>query len=165
MKKYLLIACAGLIWLDCNNKADKPVSESDTARAIYSWQSTLNDSTRRLEMKKVEAVGPDSLSPAAVVAYLNSSDSTIKLVLVKNSGDTIYLKIPDAEHLTQQMDSTGSTLYMVQVIYNLTEIPGIRHVNLDFEEGDHASRCQWRNKKQNGFPHASYSRPRAGCTT
>jgi len=84
-------------------------------------------------------MGPDSLSPAAVVAYLNSIDSTEKLVLLKISNDTAYLKIPEATHLTQQMGSTGAQLYLAQVIYNLTEIPGIRFVNLDFEEGDHAA--------------------------
>jgi len=139
MKPFYFILIACLLLIACNNKADKPVSESDTAQAIYSWQSTLNDSTGRLEMKKTEKMGPDSLSPAAVVAYLNSIDSTEKLVLLKISNDTAYLKIPEATHLTQQMGSTGAQLYLAQVIYNLTEIPGIRFVNLDFEEGDHAA--------------------------
>jgi len=139
MKYLFLLITAGIFFAACRNKADKPFTETDTARAVYSWQSALNDSSGRLEMKKVESMGPDSLSPAAVITYLNSTDSTIKLVLVKTSGDTVYLKRPDAEHLTQQMGSTGSTLYMAQVVYNLTEIPGIKYVNLDFEEGDHAS--------------------------
>jgi hypothetical protein len=139
MKALYIILFSGMAVIACRNKADKPITESDTALAVYSWQSALNDSSGRLEMKKVEAVGPDSLSPAAVVSYLNSTDSTVRLVLIKTSGDTVYLKIPDAEHLTQQMGSTGSTLYMAQVVYNLTEIPGIKYVNLDFEEGDHAS--------------------------
>jgi len=139
MKYLSLLMVAGLFFIACRNKADKPYSGSDTAQAIYSWQSTLNDSTGKMEMKKTETMGPDSLSPAAVVSYLNKLDSTEQLVLVKISNDTAYLKIPDAMHLTQQMGSTGAQLYLAQVVYNMTEIPGIKFVNLDFEEGDHAA--------------------------
>lgn len=125
-----------------NNKADQPVADADTtnmAPPVYSWQASLNDSSGRLEMKKVEATGPDTLSAPAVVAYLNTTNSNVQLALVKISGDTVYLKIPDPIYLTQQMGSTGPTIYLAQVIYNLTEIPGIKYVNLDFEEGDHAA--------------------------
>jgi Sporulation and spore germination len=142
MKFFSLFVFTSLLLAACNNKADQPAIEEDstnTPAAVYSWQSVLNDSTGRLEMKKVEAVGPDSLSPAAVIKYLNTTNSNVQLVFVKIAGDTAYLKIPDPMYLTQQMGSTGPTLYLSQVIYNLTEIPGVKYVNLDFEEGDHAS--------------------------
>ncbi len=122
-----------------NNKADQPGEEEETAESVYSWQAVLNDSSGRLEMKKVENTGPDTLSTAAVISFLNTSNINVQLVLVKTSGDTLYLRIPDAMYLTQQMGSTGPTIYLAQVIYNLTEIPGINYVNLDFDEGDHAS--------------------------
>ena len=140
MKNYLFIFSLCLLFTACgNNKADQPIVENDTASSIYSWKASLNDSSGRLEMKKIEATGPDTLSAAAVVTYLNTTNNNIQLALVKTSGDTVYLKIPDAMYLTQQMGSTGPTLYLAQVIYNLTEIPGIKYVNLDFEEGDHAA--------------------------
>lgn len=140
MKNYFFLLLASSLLAACgNNKADQPVVDNDTANNIYSWQASLNDSSGRLEMQKVEAIGPDTLSAAAVVAYLNTTNSHVQLALVKTSGDTVYLKIPDAMYLTQQMGSTGPTLYLAQAIYNLTEIHGIKYVNLDFEEGDHAS--------------------------
>ena len=141
MKKYLLILSACVVAIACNNKADQPGGDDDTATAqpIYSWQAVLNDSTGRLEMKKVEAAGPDSLSPAAVITYLNTLNTNVRLELVKTSGDTVYVKIPEAMYLTQQMGSSGPTMYFSEAVYNLTEIPGIKYVNFDFEEGDHAS--------------------------
>jgi len=63
----------------------------------------------------------------------------VQLAFVKTSGDTVYLKIPDPMYLTQQMGSSGPTIYLAQAVYSLTEVPGIKYVNLDFEEGDHAS--------------------------
>lgn len=122
-----------------NNNVDEPGEEEKTAQPVYSWQAFINDSSGRLEMKKVGDTGPDTLSTAAVISFLNTSYTHVQLVQVKTSSDTIYLKIPDALYLTQQMGSTGPTIYLAQVIYNLTEIPGINYVNLDFDEGDHAS--------------------------
>jgi|CXWL01.1.fsa_nt_gi hypothetical protein len=136
MKNYMLIFSVCFLFAACgNNKTDEPGDDE----TVYSWEATLNDSTGRLEMTKVENAGTGSLSPADVVTYLNTTNSNIILELVKTSGDTIYLKIPNAAYLTQQTGSTGSTMYLAEVVYNLTEIPGIRYVTLDFIEGDHAS--------------------------
>ena len=123
-----------------NNKADQPATDNDTATAAinYVWQATLNDTSGKLEMKKVEAAGLDSLSAASIVAFINTSDSSVHLDLIKTSNDTVYIKIPDATFLTQRMGSTGSSMYLAGVVYNLTELPGIRYINFDFEEGDHA---------------------------
>lgn len=142
MKKYLsLLGLAGMLFSCGNNKADQRGMDEDTvtAQTLSSWEATLNDSTGRLEMKKKEGAGPDSLSAAAIISYFNAGYPNVQLEYIKTSNDTIYLKIPNATYLTQQMGSTGSTLYFSEIVYNLTEIPGIKHVNLDFEEGDHAS--------------------------
>jgi hypothetical protein len=141
MKNFYLPGLACLFLIACgSNKADEPIVEEDSPDAInYAWQASLNDSTGKLEMKKAEAAGLDSISTASVIDYINKSDSSIHLDIIKTSNDTVYLKIPDAHYLTQQMGSTGPTLYMASVVYNLTEIPGLHYVNFDFEEGDHAS--------------------------
>ena len=142
MKYFSLLILASLLFIACNNSADKPEDDGDTTDLnppVYSWQASLNDSTGKLEVKKSDAVGPDSLSVPAVITYLNKTNINVQLAFVKNSGDTVYLKIPDAMYLTQQMGSSGPTIYLAQAVYNLTEVPGIKYVNLDFDEGDHAS--------------------------
>jgi hypothetical protein len=141
MKKiFLFLLCASLLYSCGNNKADQPVTDEDSAEvtARYSWEATLNDSSGRLEMKKVETSGPDSISIPAVISFVNSLYPNVQLVWIKTSGDTVYLKIPEATYLTQQMGSTGPTMYLANAVYNLTEIPGIKNVTVDFEEGDHA---------------------------
>ena len=143
MKKYSVLIFISFLIFSCGNKsADKQVAEEDTTDAlqnIYHWEATLNDTSGLLEIKKIQAIGPDSLSPAAVIDFINKDNRNIRLELVKISNDTVYLKIADAAHLTQQMGSTGPTIYMAEVVYNLTAIPGISYVNFDFEEGDHAA--------------------------
>ena len=141
MKNSLILLFTSLFIISCgSNDADESASDIDTASAAirYAWEATLNDTSGKLELKKTDATPRDSLSPAAVVECINTKDSAVQLDIIKISNDTVYLKIPDARHLTQQMGSTGPELYLAAVVYNLTEIPGIRFVNFDFEQGDHA---------------------------
>ena len=42
-------------------------------------------------------------------------------------------------YTSQQMGTTGADEYMSVITFTLTELKGVRYVNLDFEEGDHAS--------------------------
>ena len=88
-------------------------------------------------MKK-DGSGPDTLSPEAVVAFLNNKWPHVQLVMIKTSGDTLFIRIPQSAYLTQQMGSSGPTAYFAESVYNLSEIPGIHYVSFDFEEGDHA---------------------------
>ena len=141
MFKYFLFTSAFFLLTSCNNKADQPVTDEDSGggTARYSWDAVINDSTGRLEMKRVETSSPDSLSIPAVITFVNSLYPNVQLVWIKTSGDTVYLKIPEATYLTQQMGSTGPTLYFANAVFNLTEIPGIHYVHFGFEKGDHAS--------------------------
>jgi hypothetical protein len=141
MIKYFFIASIFLLMIACHNQADQPFSDKDSAEKIIkrSWEATINDSTGRLEMKKVETSGPDSLSVPAVITFVNSLYPNVQLVWIKTAGDTVYLKIPEATYLTQQMGSAGPTIYFANAVFNLTEIPGFNYVNFGFDEGDHAS--------------------------
>ncbi len=143
MKFFSLLILAGLLFTACNNNADQPEADGDTtdlAPPVYSWQASLNDSTGKLEMKKNGEADVDFKNNDAIIAYINVQYPKVQLKLTKISNDTCYLEIPDATYLTQQMGSTGPAIYLATVVYNLTEfLPGIRYVNLDFEEGDHAT--------------------------
>lgn len=142
MQQYFrILAGLAIILASCKGKSDKqaPVNDSTTVQPRYSWEALLNDSTGRLEMKKREGIGPDSISAAAVINFVNTKYPNVVLVFSGLSNDTMFLKIPEAEYITQQMGSTGPTLYFADAVYNLTEIPGVKYIRFDFEEGDHAS--------------------------
>jgi hypothetical protein len=127
----LLFACR-------NNNADQQATDEDSlANVPFYWQSYLDDSTGKIEYRKLPA--NDTLSPQNVLLYLNKAYPNIGLELKNVTADTIYLRIPDAMYLTQQMGSTGPMIYLSEVVYNFTEIPGIKEVNFDFDEGDHAT--------------------------
>lgn len=125
---FLLAACG-------NKKADEQVTGEDSVFTRYSWEAT---DTGAIVLTKKEGTGPDTLSPEGVVTFLNNNFPNVQLVIVKTTGDTLLLKIPQSTYLTQQMGSSGPTIYFAEAVFNLTEIPGIHYVNFDFEEGDHA---------------------------
>lgn len=139
MKKLLVfIAVISIVYACGNNSSDQPVAEDDTINTVFSWEASLNDSTGRLEMIRTEGSIPDSLNPQAVITFLNKKYPNVQTRFIKSSGDTVYVKIPEATYLTQQMGSSGPTMFFAEAVYNISEIPGIRFINFDFEEGDHA---------------------------
>ena len=121
-----------------NKKAETVVSREDSTAELFSWEAVLNDSTGNVELVKKEDEFPDSLSVQAVVDFINHKNPGIVLQFIRTSSDTLFLSIPEATYLTQQMGSTGPTLFFAEAVYNLTEIPGIRFIHFDFDEGDHA---------------------------
>lgn len=149
MKKLLILFLFSFLFSACgNNKADQPGTDDDTAtvaQSHYIWQSTLNDSTGKLELVPLEQLHTDSLQPKDVITVINKTNietgfsGKVRLDFIKTSGDTVYVKIPDATYLTQQMGSTGPTLFFAGVVYTLTGLSGINYVNFDFDEGDHAA--------------------------
>jgi hypothetical protein len=131
---FIIIIC-----IACgNNNADKTVGDVDTTQGIYIWQGSLNDSTGEPQVKKVKTTEYDSLSIPIIVEMLNQKYPQIKLEYVKTSSDTVYVAIPQATYLTQQMGSSGPQDYFINAVYNFTELPGIKYVNFAMEEGDHA---------------------------
>jgi len=143
MKKLLLLFISLNIIASCGrNNADQRGEQEDSTEVAenrFIWQATLNDTTGRLEMKHAKSDDTDPLSIQSVIESTNQSNPEIILSFLKTSHDTAYLKIVDAHFLTRQMGSSGATMYIAALVYNLTEIPNINYVNMDFEEGDHAA--------------------------
>ncbi len=142
MSKWVIILCIVSLFYSCNNnKADETAADitdsAETADSIFAWQADLDDSTGRLVMKRSEE-GPQFLTVPSVLQFLNDNNENVRLEFIRTSNDTVYLKIPQAAYLTQQMGSTGATMKLATIVYDFTEIPGIRYINFDFEEGDHA---------------------------
>jgi hypothetical protein len=136
MIRFSLLVFTLVLFCSCGNKKSREQNTlEDSAITIYHWEAT---DTGRIVIMKREGSGPDTLSPAGVVTFLNNNFPHVQLVIEKICGDTLFLKIPQSTYLTQQMGSSGPTTYFAEAVYNLTEITGIHYVSFDFEEGDHA---------------------------
>ncbi|MCI0920354.1 hypothetical protein [Sphingobacterium rhinopitheci] len=83
---------------------------------------------------------PSQLTTEIVLNDFNNRyEGTIHLDLLRIGQDTIFLTIKDANYLTHHMGTTGAFAFMAELVYSLTEVSSIEVVNLEFEEGDHAS--------------------------
>lgn len=80
-----------------------------------------------------------TISPEVAVKMVNANyEGKIKLIFVKQSNDTLVVKIPDAQILTEEMGSAGARAFMATATYMLTEPAHVTHVTFDFTEGNHA---------------------------
>ncbi len=91
------------------------------------------------KLQKPKASGIDTMSAENIIKLLNNNYDSIYLDYIKTSHDTIYVRIPDSDKLTERIGSTGAEEYMASTTYSLTEIKGIKYVNYNFKEGDHAA--------------------------
>lgn len=103
------------------------------------WSAKLDTTTQKFTMTPSTAVNMQDLNPENVCKALNKKYPEIIAQFVKQSTDTIFVKISDATYLTQSSGSMGAEIYMAEATYSFTQIPGVNFVNFDFEEGDHAA--------------------------
>lgn len=148
MKKFTpIILLVGLLFslVQCSGDADKekeetppaPVVESPVQKAV-SWSADFTKEGK-LFLKAGAAIPPDSLNTNYILNFLNSTYPDIRMEPVSQYHDTLVVKIPNSRYLTQQMGSSGAQTYLAEATYNLTEIPGIKHITILFKAGDHAS--------------------------
>ncbi len=97
------------------------------------------DDTKGFKLKKPEVEGIDNMPAINVIQLINNNFDSIHLDYIKTSHDTIYIRIPRSEMLTERRGSTGAESFMASATFSLTELKGIHYVNFDFVEGDHAA--------------------------
>lgn len=89
-----------------------------------------------LPYKSIPNATPDRLVGELNALFKRSHLPRVILTAIKDR--TARVRISDERQLTQQMGSTGATGYIQVVTYTLTSLPGIDHVDFDFQAGDHA---------------------------
>jgi len=134
----------------CNNASDnRTVNTTDS----LSSDSISSDTARLNDLPWITAIDPKTgnthlqhfpgktadITPQQIIKIANKKYPRIQLQWVKKEGNTAYLRIPDATYLTQSMGSAGAEAYLSEITYSFTEVKDINAINLEFEEGDHAS--------------------------
>ncbi|WP_257658179.1 hypothetical protein [Parapedobacter lycopersici] len=102
------------------------------------YTAVFNDRTDQLDAQANPDFDRTGLNIDTLTRRLALAYPEIQLRMDRVSNDTAYVRIADAEYLTQQMGSSGATMYLLEATYAYTELPGIRVVHFDFREGDHA---------------------------
>lgn len=136
--KYILILA--IVFAACNSAdpAQEIVEEEEasllSSEEMYAWSVDMDS----MRVRKNDNLPENYFQADSLIKGLNSQYPEIQLEKVRQSNDTLYTRIPDADHLTQRMGSSGPEAYFAALYFNLTAVPGIRYVRVDMQEGDHA---------------------------
>jgi hypothetical protein len=144
------------IFMACNTKEKEPetIKEPDPATDsmvveetkpsfnpesnLYVWKSAPDYTKTKNPQLNKNLLNADSL-----IKGLNELNENILLEKIKISGDTIYTEIKNSQFLTEGLGSTGAEMYVADVVLNLTEVPGIKYVNIQLAEGSHMQPGTW----------------------
>lgn len=114
-------------------------SELADKSEFYIWKVDNDQQT----ISQNPEMHPEYYSVDTLIMGLNERYPHIVLEKLRMGHDTLYTAIKDAQYLTEQMGSTGSEQYIAAAVINLTSVPGVNYVRMDFEEGSHAQPDVW----------------------
>ena len=148
-RSSILLFWACLLFVACQNEGKQARDESSMdsmSENLTDFGITANklpyvvqfdERTQNLSLVQTSKIR-EKLKASDMVRLLNAKYARLQLQLIRTSQDTAFLKIDDANQLTQSMGSAGAQAYLAELTFALTEVSGIKHVKLDFQEGDHA---------------------------
>jgi len=155
MKKIIYIILMAS-FMACNTKEKEPenitILEQETDSVVvevtklsfnpesklYVWKSSPDYTKTKNPQLSNNMLNADSL-----IKGLNELNENVLLQKIKISGDTVYTEIKNSQFLTESMGSTGAEMYVADVVLNLTEVPGIKYVNIQLVEGSHMQPGTW----------------------
>lgn len=147
MIRYITSILFLALVFSCNNDAAKN-KDNETATApqqwfetdtLLVWDCTAEDHSR----KKIFAPRDSVAVPQAFINGINKTYAEVKLSFDHMSNDTLFVKIPNAEWLTNRAGNAGAEQYLTFAALNLLETKGINHVDFIFESGAHARAATW----------------------
>jgi hypothetical protein len=148
MKKFSGLILVLTVLMACNQDPKSPSStttdnlistEKPAQIADVPWSVVTDSTSQKMKLVQSEDVTTQELDSNNVTEALSRKYPEIKIIWLKQQHDTAFVKIPNAEFLTQSSGSMGAQIFMAEVTYSYTQIPGINFVNFSFKEGDHAA--------------------------
>lgn len=147
--RYFLFLIVVFLCLKCNNASEneKDISPTPVEYAIPDSILVWNVDAEAMVMKKDSNIHDSIITISRVINGLNQKYPQVNLLLLKQGRDTLYVEVPDATYLGEQMGSAGSTAWFDDVVINLTSIPGINYVSFRMETHSHAQSAIISRKK------------------
>ncbi len=129
------------------NTDQERLKQEFEAQRYFVWDIDFDNKT----ITKSADFSNANLSIDSIIKGLNLKYRDIPLKKINLSHDTLYTKILNSEYLAERMGSSGSAYYFAEAVINLTTVPGVNFVKLDFTEGSHASPGIFSRKNYSGF--------------
>src|SRR5687767_3430259 len=147
--RYFFSLLILLLFLNCNNASEKEKDSSSNFVEYAIPESILvwNVDAEAMIMKRDSNIHDSIITISRIINGLNEKYPQVKLRLLRQGGDTLYVDVPDASYLGEQMGSAGSAAWFDDVVINLTSIPGINYVSFRMDTHSHAQSAIISRKK------------------
>ncbi len=145
MKKWIFCVVTIIVFSACQRGEDNVANTAEGIDTLLKehtlelpYNASYNETTQKIELNQTVIQG-NHLNVEEMVTAINTKYPKIALKFLSRKRDIIYAKIANAEYLGEQMGSSGSMIFLAEATFALTEIEGIKAVNFNFQEGDHAA--------------------------
>lgn len=122
----------------CKSKDKQVDNEMDllaTPDTILAWKINADSMIMTRDINIPNSI----VTSQRIINGLNVKYPAVQIVFNKQSGDTAYIAVPDADYLGEQMGDAGAGEWYADAVINLTSIPGINFVSFKMELHNHAS--------------------------
>lgn len=102
---------------------------------VLAWETNADS----MIMKRDSTVPDTAITMTRTINGLNGKYPEVHIVFLKQSNDTAYTEVPDADYLGNQMGSAGALAWFADAVINITSVPGINYVSFKMDMQSHAA--------------------------
>lgn len=136
--RYLVLAALVLVTAcKCGNDRNQPTA-ADSTLVIPDTLLVYDVDAESKTINPYTEVPDSAFTAERVVNGLNAKYPDVQLQLLRQGGDTVFVAVPQSEHLGERMGSAGAMAWYADAVLNLSAIPGVRYVNIEMEKHSHA---------------------------
>ncbi|HEX6848639.1 MAG TPA: hypothetical protein VF144_16755 [Chitinophagaceae bacterium] len=119
----------------CSN-ADRSPAEAETiiGDSVLAWNTNADS----MIMVRDKTIPDSAITINRIINGLNQKYPEVHVDFLKQSGDTAFVEVPDADYLGEQMGSAGAIAWYADAVINLTSVSGINYVSFRMDEHSHA---------------------------
>ena len=134
--RYAIIILMALVLTNCSND-DKKINEAEYLidDSILAWETNLDS----MIMRRDSTIPDSAITIKRIINGLNEKYPEVYIYFLKQSGDTAYTGVPDADYLGEQMGDAGAMAWFADAVINITSVPGINYVSFKMDTHSHAS--------------------------
>ena len=134
--RYAIIILMALALVNCSND-DKKINETEylIGDSILAWDTNLDS----MIMRRDSTIPDSAITIKRIINGLNEKYPEVYIDFLKQSGDTAYTGVPDADYLGEQMGDAGAMAWFADAVINITSVPGINYVSFKMDTHSHAS--------------------------
>ena len=146
--RYTIIVLMALGLASCSD-GDKRTDETGyiIGDTVLAWDINVDS----MIMKRDSTVPDTAITITRIINGLNGKYPEVHIDFLRQSNDTAYTRVPDADYLGNQMGSAGAMAWFADAVINITSVPGINYVSFEMDMQSHAASAIIGREKYNDW--------------